>query len=126
MSADAKPCRAKASPRQVLMSSASGRGYRRAGLFTARRSVRSNAMSVAGEARRRKKAAALDNEPAFRGVADAEKESSGYQVACNALPPPDPTALLAWYDRHRRVLPWRARPGAVADPYRVWLSEIML
>jgi A/G-specific adenine glycosylase len=35
-------------------------------------------------------------------------------------------ALLAWYDRHRRVLPWRAPPGAAADPYRVWLSEIML
>ena len=35
-------------------------------------------------------------------------------------------ALLAWYDRHRRVLPWRAPPGARADPYLVWLSEIML
>ncbi len=35
-------------------------------------------------------------------------------------------ALLAWYDRHRRALPWRARPGETADPYRVWLSEIML
>lgn len=35
-------------------------------------------------------------------------------------------ALLAWYDRHRRVLPWRALPGERADPYRVWLSEIML
>ena len=34
--------------------------------------------------------------------------------------------LLAWYDRHRRDLPWRAKPGEVADPYRVWLSEIML
>jgi A/G-specific adenine glycosylase len=34
--------------------------------------------------------------------------------------------LLAWYDRHRRVLPWRARPGEAPDPYRVWLSEIML
>ncbi|HUB63167.1 MAG TPA: A/G-specific adenine glycosylase [Methylocella sp.] len=35
-------------------------------------------------------------------------------------------AVLAWYDRHRRDLPWRARPGEAADPYRVWLSEIML
>jgi A/G-specific adenine glycosylase len=35
-------------------------------------------------------------------------------------------ALLAWYDRHRRRLPWRADPGEFADPYRVWLSEIML
>jgi A/G-specific adenine glycosylase len=34
--------------------------------------------------------------------------------------------LLAWYDRHRRRLPWRAGPGERADPYRVWLSEIML
>ncbi len=39
---------------------------------------------------------------------------------------PDPHALLAWYDRHRRVLPWRARRGERADPYNVWLSEIML
>lgn len=35
-------------------------------------------------------------------------------------------ALLGWYDRQRRSLPWRAVPGQVADPYRVWLSEIML
>jgi len=34
--------------------------------------------------------------------------------------------LLAWYDRHRRSLPWRAAPGETADPYLVWLSEIML
>jgi A/G-specific adenine glycosylase len=34
--------------------------------------------------------------------------------------------LLAWYDRHRRQLPWRVPPGERADPYRVWLSEIML
>lgn len=35
--------------------------------------------------------------------------------------------LLRWYDRHARVLPWRVPPGGNgADPYRVWLSEIML
>src|SRR5579862_4410133 len=34
--------------------------------------------------------------------------------------------LLAWYGRNRRRLPWRALPGERADPYRVWLSEIML
>ncbi len=34
--------------------------------------------------------------------------------------------LLAWYDVHRRVLPWRAQAGKRADPYRIWLSEIML
>jgi len=39
---------------------------------------------------------------------------------------PQSSALLAWYDRHRRRLPWRAPPGERADPYRVWLSEIML
>lgn len=36
-------------------------------------------------------------------------------------------ALLDWYDRHARVLPWRVPPGqGRADPYRVWLSEVML
>jgi A/G-specific adenine glycosylase len=35
-------------------------------------------------------------------------------------------ALLDWYDGARRDLPWRARPGEKADPYKVWLSEIML
>ena len=39
--------------------------------------------------------------------------------------------LLAWYDRHRRELPWRTLPeqakkGLRPDPYHVWLSEIML
>ncbi|MBL0917044.1 MAG: A/G-specific adenine glycosylase [Sphingopyxis sp.] len=36
--------------------------------------------------------------------------------------------LLGWYDRAARVLPWRIPPGsdAVPDPYRVWMSEIML
>ena len=37
-----------------------------------------------------------------------------------------PTLLLAWYDAHARMLPWRARPGEAPDPYRVWLSEVML
>ena len=44
---------------------------------------------------------------------------------------PEAADLLAWYDRHARVLPWRlepkrARHGERPDPYRVWLSEIML
>jgi A/G-specific adenine glycosylase len=35
--------------------------------------------------------------------------------------------LLAWYDANARALPWRSPPGASrADPYRVWLSEVML
>jgi A/G-specific adenine glycosylase len=44
----------------------------------------------------------------------------------NAQRSPQAAALLAWYDRHRRKLPWRAEPGETADPYKVWLSEIML
>jgi A/G-specific adenine glycosylase len=40
-------------------------------------------------------------------------------------------ALLAWYDSQGRSLPWRIRPdarraGQLADPYAIWLSEIML
>jgi len=41
--------------------------------------------------------------------------------------PPAAAALLAWYDANARKLPWRAPPGKTAmDPYRVWLSEVML
>ncbi|SMX40699.1 A/G-specific adenine glycosylase [Maliponia aquimaris] len=44
---------------------------------------------------------------------------------------PRAEALLDWYDRHARALPWRVSPrdraqGILPDPYRVWLSEIML
>jgi A/G-specific adenine glycosylase len=35
-------------------------------------------------------------------------------------------ALLDWYDAHGRTLAWRVGPGGRADPYRVWLSEVML
>ncbi|WP_127144753.1 A/G-specific adenine glycosylase [Pelagibacterium montanilacus] len=47
------------------------------------------------------------------------------------LPDLDAVAVLGWYDRHARALPWRVSPasraaGARPDPYRVWLSEIML
>lgn len=48
--------------------------------------------------------------------------SSGLDQAAVARP----ALLLAWYDRHRRVLPWRPPAGQRADPYAVWLSEIML
>lgn len=39
--------------------------------------------------------------------------------------------LLHWYDRHHRILPWRVTPteyeqGVRPDPYRIWLSEVML
>lgn len=53
-----------------------------------------------------------------------------------ATPPQQPNpidagAVLAWYDRHARDLPWRVGPhdrarGVKPDPYRVWLSEVML
>ena len=38
---------------------------------------------------------------------------------------------MKWYDNHARILPWRVSPadrslGEVPDPYRIWLSEIML
>ena len=44
---------------------------------------------------------------------------------------PDPLVLLDWYDHHARVMPWRVGPsdrakGILPDPYRVWMSEIML
>lgn len=44
---------------------------------------------------------------------------------------PTSTSLLAWYDRNARTLPWRISPSdrrknVRADPYRIWLSEVML
>lgn len=44
---------------------------------------------------------------------------------------PEAAALLDWYDRHARVMPWRVGPaeraaGEAPDPYKVWLSEVML
>ncbi len=45
--------------------------------------------------------------------------------------PIDAQAVLAWYDKHARTLPWRVSPQDRArnirpDPYRIWLSEVML
>lgn len=34
--------------------------------------------------------------------------------------------LLAWYAKHARDLPWREAAGIASDPYRVWVSEVML
>ncbi|AWB47136.1 A/G-specific adenine glycosylase [Gemmobacter aquarius] len=47
------------------------------------------------------------------------------------LPDLLPDMLLAWYDRNARIMPWRTPPsqkqaGVRPDPYRVWLSEVML
>jgi A/G-specific adenine glycosylase len=62
-------------------------------------------MSLSGAAVGRKKASGADRDQAADGR---------------------PALLLDWYDRHRRRLPWRPPSGEQADPYRVWLSEIML
>src|ERR1700694_78043 len=62
-------------------------------------------MTLPGAAVRRKKAPSFDHDDA---------------------PGARPVLLLEWYDRHRRRLPWRPLPGVSADPYGVWLSEIML
>src|SRR3982075_3725106 len=62
-------------------------------------------MTLSGAATKRKKASSFDHDKA----ASAR-----------------PALLLEWYDRHRRRLPWRAPAGERADPYSVWLSEIML
>jgi A/G-specific adenine glycosylase len=53
------------------------------------------------------------------------------QLPAQQVIPLDAAAVLAWYDRHARDLPWRVSPadradGIRPDPYRVWLSEIML
>ena len=56
----------------------------------------------------------------------AAKAAGRQRAEAAAVSCPQPTFLLAWYDRHRRALPWRAAPAKAADPYRVWLSEIML
>jgi A/G-specific adenine glycosylase len=62
-------------------------------------------MTLSGAAIRRKKASSFDHD-----------ESATAR----------PALLLDWYDRHRRRLPWRPPAGERADPYSVWLSEIML
>lgn len=66
----------------------------------------------------------------FGGVTSVARHAT-VAVVTTAPPqttPPDAllARLLAWYDGARRDLPWRARPGETPDPYRVWLSEVML
>ena len=48
------------------------------------------------------------------------------QLPLRPAGPDTVAALLDWYDRERRDLPWRMRRGRRVDPYKVWLSEIML
>src|SRR4051794_25198290 len=54
------------------------------------------------------------------------KSDAPEKALSESVAQPRSADLLPWYDRHRRDLPWRARPGEIADPYRVWISEIML
>ncbi|MBM3608119.1 MAG: A/G-specific adenine glycosylase [Alphaproteobacteria bacterium] len=61
------------------------------------------------------------NKPKARKTAPAPAKKKAAPAAQTPA-----AALLAWYARHRRVLPWRALPGQTPDPYAVWLSEIML
>jgi A/G-specific adenine glycosylase len=58
----------------------------------------------------------------MKSSALAKKAGLGEAGASTARP----ALLLDWYDRHRRVLPWRPPAGQRPDPYAVWLSEIML
>jgi len=53
------------------------------------------------------------------------------QIMTKTLESPTAASLLAWYDKHHRDLPWRVSPpmaarGVKPDPYRIWLSEVML
>src|SRR5690606_13756232 len=71
---------------------------------------------------------ALASSPAFGSSAPIMSNAAPRR---HPLAPIDAAAVLAWYDRHARPLPWRMSPadraaGIRPDPYRVWLSEIML
>jgi A/G-specific adenine glycosylase len=63
---------------------------------------------------------------ANRPAAQQSTSAPRLEADRSAAPQANAADLLVWYDRHRRDLPWRAKPGETADPYRVWLSEIML
>lgn len=62
-----------------------------------------------------------------------EKPASAYSIKVRSIlrETPNPTDLLTWYDHNARKMPWRIGPrdralGQVPDPYRIWLSEVML
>jgi A/G-specific adenine glycosylase len=78
-------------------------------------------MTLAGAKAARKQDAAREIAKVRVGQSDRKRRDKE-----PALAAPTARDLLDWYDRHARVLPWRAVSGAPADPYRVWLSEIML
>ena len=62
----------------------------------------------------------------LRGTAGNFGGWNKHNAAIRFAPEDFQSALLTWYDAARRELPWRANPGAAPDPYRVWLSEVML
>lgn len=67
--------------------------------------------------------------PVRSGMDRGQRARDGRRQPQLPLRPAGPetvAALLAWYDNERRDLPWRYGRGAKPDPYRVWLSEIML
>jgi A/G-specific adenine glycosylase len=67
--------------------------------------------------------------PSDRGIKMRQQDSAASSAAASRAVPENESLtqrLLAWYDRHRRRMPWRALPGERPDPYKVWLSEIML
>jgi A/G-specific adenine glycosylase len=68
----------------------------------------------------------LASPPPFRGRGSTEPAALPNRAGETGIVSADPAALLAWYDHNRRRLPWRAKPGERPDPYRVWVSEIML
>jgi A/G-specific adenine glycosylase len=57
---------------------------------------------------------------------DGNKAKVGDRIPTVRRANPIAARLFNWYDANRRILPWRAPPGECADPYAVWLSEIML
>lgn len=63
--------------------------------------------------------------PFSKLIADAKVPAKPEITAALASRPDVSRHLLAWYDREGRNLPWREKAGQ-PDPYRVWLSEIML
>src|SRR5580698_2276794 len=69
-----------------------------------------------------------DSRRTAQPTAEARRRGLGQRPSLpyNRPMPPPPAALLTWYDENRRQMPWRALPGETPDPYRVWLSEIML
>jgi len=61
--------------------------------------------------------------------AEHEVDSMSANVSAQALEAKRKTIVartLKWWDRNRRTLAWRAGPGETPDPYRVWLSEVLL